>query len=40
MAYRKSSFVPNRETSKTGVVDSNDVLQIVQDNVDTEFEFY
>ena len=40
MAYRKSSFIPNRQTNKTGVTISDDVVQLIQDNVDTESEFY
>jgi len=40
MAYRTTDFIFNRQTDTTGVVNSDDVLQIVQDNVDTESEFY
>jgi len=40
MAYRKSSFVYNREVTKTGVANYEDVYSIIRDNVDNEAEFY
>tara|TARA_R110001592_G_scaffold213000_2_gene465662 strand:+ start:849 stop:1967 length:1119 start_codon:yes stop_codon:yes gene_type:complete len=40
MAYRKSSFVYNREVTKTGVASYEDVYSIIRDNVDNEVEFY
>ena len=40
MAYRKSSFVHNREVTKTGVANYEDVYSIIRDNVDNEVEFY
>ena len=40
MAYRKSSFIYNREVDKTGVANYEDVYSIIQDNVDNISEFY
>ena len=40
MSYRKSSFVYNREVTKTGVASYEDVYSIIRDNVDNEVEFY
>ena len=40
MAYRKSSFVYNREIDKTGVTTYDDVYNILQDNIDQLSEFY
>ena len=40
MAYRKSSFVYNREVTKTGLASYEDVYSIIRDNVDNEVEFY
>ena len=40
MAYRKSSFIYNREIDKTGVTTYDDVYNILQDNIDQLSEFY
>ena len=40
MAYRKSSFIYNRDVTKTGVANYEDVYDILNDNIDQLSEFY